>query len=157
MRFSLGVLAAVVAQVSSAQSPAATASAEEAARRKACPLAQAPDSVVGIQWDSLTAPANVMTDAPHLSNKWVRNVMLVTFNREVTLADQRAVLALIQGDVVGVSGWPINGCQYIVRIPYALPGDSLSGPVLRAFVALRDHPAVQAAYPIGMFNPNVLH
>jgi hypothetical protein len=98
-----------------------------------------------------------MIDAPHLRGPWVRNVMLITFNRTATQADRQAVIALIHGEVVGDTRWPMGECQYIVRIPYALPGDSISGPVLRAFMALRDHPSVQTAYPVGMFNPNVLY
>jgi hypothetical protein len=36
-------------------------------------------------------------------------------------------------------------------MPHATaPGDSVSGPILRAFLALRGHPSLVAAYPIGM-------
>ena len=116
--------------------------------------AQAPDSISSVLWDSLTAPGNLMVDMPHLPRgPWVKNLMLVTFKPTATQADRETVIALIHGEIVGGSG---EG-QYVVRIPYALHGDSTAGPVLRAFRALNGHPAVQTAYPVGMFNPNVLY
>ena len=119
--------------------------------------AQAPDSISSALWDSLTAPANLITDAPHLHGTWARNVMIISFKTAATQADRQAAIALIHGEVVGGRAMPMGERQYIVRIPYALPGDSLSGPVLRAFKTLMDHPAVVAAYPLGMTNFNVLH
>jgi hypothetical protein len=98
-----------------------------------------------------------MINPPHLRGTWVRNVMLITFKPTATQADRQAVIALIKGEVVGGNIWPMGEREYIVRIPYALPGDSISGPVLRAFIALKDHPLIQAAYPLGMDNFNVLH
>jgi hypothetical protein len=119
--------------------------------------AQAPDSISSALWDSLTAPANLMTNAPHLKGTWARNVMFITFERTATQADRQAAIALISGEVVGGDIWPMGERAYIVRIPYALPGDSVSGPVLRAFLALKDHPSVVAAYPLGMDNHNVIY
>jgi hypothetical protein len=117
--------------------------------------AQAPDSISTALWDSLTAPANLMTNAPHLKGTWVRNIMLITFERTATQADRQAAIRLINGEVVGGNIWPMGERQYIVRIPYALPGDSVSGPVLRAFMALKAHPSVQSAYPISTDSRNV--
>jgi hypothetical protein len=113
--------------------------------------AQAPDSISSALWDSLTAPGNVMTDPPGMRGRWVRNVMMITFRRTATQADRQAVIDLIHGEVLGGNVWPMGEGEYIVRIPYATaPGDSVSGPVLRAFLALRGHPSLVAAYPIGM-------
>jgi hypothetical protein len=119
--------------------------------------AQAPDSISSALWDSLTAPANLMTDAPVLKGTWARNVMFITFKRTATQAERQAAIALINGEVVGGRERPMGERQYIVRIPYALPGDSISGPLLRAFIALKDHPSVVVAYPLGMANHNVLY
>jgi hypothetical protein len=120
--------------------------------------AHAPDSISSALWDSLVAPANLMIDAPGLRGRWVRNVMLITFKRTATQADRQAVIDLIHGEVVGGNPPLGDDGEYIVRIPYATaPGDSVSGPVLRAFLALRGHPSLVTAYPVGMDKDTVLH
>ena len=119
--------------------------------------AQAPDSISSALWDSLTSPSNLITDAPHLHGTWARNVMIISFKATATQAERQAAIALIHGEVVGGRAMPLGEPQYIIRIPYAQPGDSVAGPVLRAFKTLLDHPAVVAAYPLGMTNFNVLH
>ena len=54
--------------------------------------------------------------------------------------------------------WPGGEGEYIVRIPYATaPGDSISGPVLRTFLALHGHPAILTAYPLSMDNLSRIH
>jgi hypothetical protein len=94
--------------------------------------AQAPDSISSALWDSLTAPANLMTDAPHLKGTWARKVMFITFKPTATQADRQAAIALLNGEVVGGRERPMGERGYIVRISYALPGDSISGPRLAA-------------------------
>jgi hypothetical protein len=117
--------------------------------------AQAPASISSVLWDSLLAPTNLMTDSPGRHGTWVRNVMYVLFKPTATLADRQAAIDLINGEVVGgVSEVPGAGPrgerEYIVRIPDALPGDSISGPVLRARATLIGHPAIVWAIPVNM-------
>lgn len=115
--------------------------------------ARAPDSISDALWDSLNAPANLMADPPGLRGRWARNVMMVSFMPTATQAERQAIIDLIHGEVLGGNTWPMGEGEYIVRIPYATaPGDSISGPVLRAFLALRGHPAIMAAYPLSMDN-----
>lgn len=156
----LGIVLTVVAGRNAAASldTVATSSDTSRANRARPPVpAQAPDSISNVLWDSLTAPANLMINAPHLSGTWVRNVVFITFKPTATQTDRQAVIALINGEVVGGNIWPMGEREYIVRIPYALSGDSISGPILRAFTALRAHPSIQTAYPISMDARNVLH
>jgi hypothetical protein len=111
--------------------------------------ARAPDSISSILWDSLTAPANLMTGPPGLPGTWVRNVMMIMFKRSATHTERQAVVELIHGEVVGRNPSFGDAWEYIVRIPNAVAvGDSVSGPVLRAIRALRRHPSLVAAYPI---------
>ena len=120
--------------------------------------AQAPGPISSALWDSLTATANLMTDPPGMRGRWARNVMFITFQSSATQADRQTVIDLIQGEVVGGNTWPGGEREYIVRIPYATaPGDSISGPVLRTFRALRGHPSVLTVYPLSMDNLSKIH
>ncbi len=120
--------------------------------------AHPPDSISSALWDSLTAPGNLMTDPPGMRGTWVRNVMMITFKRTATQAERQAVIDLIHGEVIGGNPPFGDDGEYIVRIPYATaPGDSVSGPVLRAFLTLRGHASLVAAYPIAMDNLSKIH
>ena len=120
--------------------------------------AHAPDSISSILWDSLTAPSNIMTDPPGMRGRWARNVMFITFQPTATQSDRQAVIDLIRGEVLGGNIWPGGEGEYIVRIPYATAlGDSISGPVLRTFLALRGHPSILTAYPLSMDNLSKIH
>ena len=119
--------------------------------------AQAPDSVPSLVWDTLVAAGNVMINPLHLRGTWIRNVVEVTFRPTATLAQRQAAIDLVNGEVVG--GIPLGGAEkyYIVRIPYALaPGDSVSGPVLRAGATLRALPFIESAWPVNL-DPQRLH
>ena len=120
--------------------------------------AHAPDSISSVLWDNLVAPANIMTNPPGLRGRWARNVMFISFQPTATQADRQAVIDFIHGEVLGGSVWPMGEGEYIVRIPYATAsGDSVSGPVLRTFVALHRHPAILTAYPLSMDNLSRIH
>jgi hypothetical protein len=129
---------------------AAAATSRDTATVRPVP-ARAPGSISSALWDSLTAPANLMTDPPGMHGTWARNVMMITFQPSATQADRQAVIDPIRGEVLGGNAWPMGEGEYIVRIPSATaPGDSISGPVLRTFLALRGHPSIMAAYPLSM-------
>ena len=110
--------------------------------------AHPPDSIAQAVWDSLFVPSNLMTNAPGLHGTWVRNIMMITFKRTATLAERQALIDLIHGEVIGGNPPMGDEGEYIVRIPYAAPGDTISGPVRRAFRALHGNPAIVAVYPI---------
>lgn len=63
--------------------------------------AHAPDSIASVLWNSLTAPANIMTDPPGMRGRWARNLMFITFRRAATQAERQAVIDRIHGEGVG--------------------------------------------------------
>lgn len=111
----------------------------------------APDSVPKAVWDSLTAESNVLVNPPGLWGHIIRDAVLLAFKPTAAQAERQAAVSLVGGRVVG--GLAIGSPEhvYVVRIPYSLAsGDSISGPVLRAAVALRSLASVQLAVPIPM-------
>ena len=115
--------------------------------------ATAPDSVPAALWDSIIAPSNILTNAPGISGRIVRDLVYVKFFPSATQSDRQAAIDAVNGRVVG--GMRLGGPEhyYAVRLPYVLaPGDSTSGIVLRAEALLLQNPKVQTAI-LGLMDP----
>jgi hypothetical protein len=100
------------------------------------------DSIPAVRWDSLTAPEYVLTDAPSLPGKVVRDLVLVGFYESISPAARRAAIASVNGCRLGKVLLDV----YVIRIPYILRrGDSTSGPLLRAIERLKRNHIVELA------------
>jgi hypothetical protein len=116
--------------------------------------ASPPESISTALRDSLEAPSNLLDNAPGIRGKWIRNALLVAFKPSATQAERQSAIDAIGGTVVGGLALGAPEHYYIVRIPYALaPGDSTSGPVLRAKATLKSMSVIDAATLVPMDEP----
>ena len=116
----------------------------EASESAAIP-ASAPDSIPTALWDSLSRPANVLQDPPTVTGSVIRDLIYVRFLAGTSVGDRQAAIDLVHGTVVG--GLPLGDPEhfYAIRLPYVLgPGDSTSGPILRAQATLSQLPTVSS-------------
>jgi hypothetical protein len=132
LQFALLVLVPVFA-CSSQGAPRNSESQSSGARTLLAVLGSPPEDTREAVWDSLTVPANVLVNPPSFTGRIVRNALYVHFRRDASAAARASAIARISGEIIG--GRRINAFDgfYLVRIPItAAPGDSSSGPLLRA-------------------------
>jgi len=114
-------------------------------------LASPPAQVSQAVWDSLIAPSNVLVSPPSYTGRIVRNALYVRFQREAPASARARAITRVSGEIVG--GYRLNPVDgfYIVRIPATVaPGDSSSGPLLRARKLLDSDPSVRATLLLGL-------
>ena len=103
-----------------------------------------PDSVPQAVWNDISQPANLIIRHP--GDSIIRNVVVVQFRPSATLADRQAAIALVNGTVIGGTGWGYPEHAYLVRFPYALlVGDDVLDPLLRTTRTLGALPTIEFA------------
>jgi hypothetical protein len=130
---------------------AASASAQARPARARVP-AVAPDSVPRAIFDSLVAPANLLRNPPGITGLVVRNALYVRFHDGASRQERQDAIDAVAGDVLG--GVPAPFSFYVVKIDAAMaPGDSSSGPLLRAYRRLLRFPTVRGVAPLFLDGP----
>jgi len=133
--------------------PILSCSAQSVARGTSSNASPAPDLLVILGsppqetakavWDSLTMPANVLVNPPSFTGRIIRNALYVRFKRDASLEARASAITRISGEVVGGHLISPRDGFYLIRVPIlGAPGDSTSGPLLRARRLLDSDPSV---------------
>ncbi len=120
--------------------------------------ADPPESTPKDVWDALIAPTNVLVNPPSYTGHIVRDALLVRFNLNASVAIRSQAIAAVAGEVLGGRRLVGRDGYYVVKVPaIVIPGDSSSGPLLRARAQLMRDPSVRNVLPLVLDDDLNLH
>lgn len=105
------------------------------ARRASAPVPAVPPDTIP---SDLYAAENLRQDPTVIAGEFLKNIVVVMFEREATPAQRSEAIALIDGEVIGGQRWGTGDGLYYVRIP----GDDSAAPILHAVRVLEQLPYV---------------